>query len=167
MFLFTLTHVGAPTTRCVDWAKASECVSNPAFMWAECKAECKALGLREPWEEMEEIAHAGPPVSAQILELSFASETELAPIRISFRADLSPRTVASVVAAIGLQREGAASFYRNEAVPEGTPTSCGSILCGPYALIQGRLSGLAATPAEGVPIVRRGFVARIQESADL
>jgi hypothetical protein len=82
------------------------------------------------------------------------------------RADLSPQTVAAIVVAVGSGLETAASFYRNEAVPTAPPASCGDIACGPYALIQGRLEGLLDTPDEAMPIVRRGFVARIQRGPD-
>ena len=28
---------------CADWAKNGECIRNPAYMWATCKAACAAL----------------------------------------------------------------------------------------------------------------------------
>ena len=82
------------------------------------------------------------------------------------RYDLSPLTVAAVVAAVGERRETSATFYRNEAVPTSPPGQCGSILCGPYALVQGRMAALSSTPTEGQPTVRRGHVARVQRGAD-
>lgn len=125
-----------------------------------------ALGLSEPWAEIDAKARAGAPRAAPILELSFASSSGFAPVRIVLRADLSPKTVASVVGSVGERLAAAAVFYRNEAVPTTPPGQCGSILCGPYALIQGRLKGLAGTPAEATPAVRRGHVARIQDGQD-
>ena len=90
----------------------------------------------------------------------------MAPLRIVLRPDLSPRTVAAIIRSIGDSKGGAAIIYRNEARPEKPPGMCGSIQCGPYALIQGRMEALTGMPAEGVPIVRRGFVARIHNSND-
>ena len=158
----------APST-CDDWARKGECTANPSFMWAECAAACKSAGLREPWAEVDERSLAAPSSSSQVLELSFAASHGLAPVRIVLRNDLAPKTVAAIVAAIGSATSGSAggvAFYRNEAVPTSPPEMCGPILCGPYALIQGRLRGLAGTPAEAMPLVRQGFVARIGQSED-
>ena len=135
-------------------------------MWAECGAACRGLGLRDPLAEVDEKARAGASPSSQVLELSFGRNAHFAPLRIVLRPDLSPKTVAAVVAAVGRGTAAAATFYRNEAVPREPPGQCGDILCGPYSLIQGRLPGLAGTPTEAMPIVRRGYVARIQHSDD-
>ena len=153
---------------CENWARNGECNRNPGFMWAECAAACKGQGLKEPWADTDAKALAGPPAGAQVLELSFAQSTGYSPLRIALRPDLAPQTVAAVVKSIGeLGHEAAAAiFYRNEAVPAAPAGQCGDILCGPYSLIQGRLAALAGTPAEAMPIVRKGFVARIQQGHD-
>ena len=168
LWLSLISAVGAPPApgQCDSWAKSGECVSNPGFMWTECVAACKGLGLKEPFAGTDEQAQAGLPPSsrAQILELSFAQITEYAPLRILLRPDLAPKTVEAIVRRVG---SGAmAVFYRNEAVPDAPPGQCGDILCGPYSLIQGRLDALLDTPAEATPLVRRGFVARIQNGKD-
>jgi hypothetical protein len=156
----------APTpATCEDWATRDECTNNPTFMWSECAAACKSRGLEEPWAKLDAQALAAPPANASVLELSFAAGS-FSPLRIVLRADLSPQTVAAVVAAVGERREGSVTFYRNEAVPTSPPGQCGSILCRPYSLVQGRLAALSNTPAEGQPKVRRGHVARIQNGAD-
>jgi hypothetical protein len=151
---------------CAAWAASGECTKNPAFMWAECAADCKGLGLEEPWAKLDEQASAGPPDDAPVLELTFDASSGLAPLRIVLRPDLSPKTVAAVVAAVGDRQEGGATIYRNEAVPAAPPGMCGDILCGPYSLIQGRLAGLSGTPNEAQPVVRTGYVARIQGGSD-
>ena len=167
LLLTNLLAVAAPTPMdCDSWAAAGECLKNAAFMWGSCAYACSAHGLKDPRAAIDEKAQAGPPADAQTLELSFASSTGFAPIRIVLRPDLSPVTVTAVVAAVGEQREGVATFYRNEAVPISPPGQCGDILCGPYSLIQGRLPGLSKTPTEGQAAVRRGFVARIQDGDD-
>ena len=114
-------------------------MNNPAFMWAACGAACRGLGLRDPLAEVDEKARAGASPSSQVLELSFGRNAHFAPLRIVLRPDLSPKTVAAVVAAVGRGTAAAATFYRNEAVPREPPGQCGDILCGPYSLIQGRL----------------------------
>lgn len=171
VLLLLLTLLGtdaAPTSSsCEQWAQAGECTKNPGFMWSDCSAACKGQGLKEPWAELDERAAQGPPADAPVLELTFASGTNLAPLRIVLRPDLSPKTVAAVVAAANDgPREGAATFYRNEAVPTSPPGQCGDILCGPYSLIQGRLRGLKGTPSEAQVAVRKGSVARIQDGDD-
>ena len=163
------TPAPTPAATCTDWASSGECTRNPSFMWVECVDACKSLGLHEPWAELDELARSGPDADARILELSFPPSSGYAALSIALRADLSPKTVAAVVAAVdqaASQQGPAATFYRNEARPTAPPVQCGEILCGPYALIQGRLVGLKGTPAEGQPIVRRGYVARIKDGAD-
>lgn len=153
---------------CSNWAHAGECEKNPSFMWADCAASCRDLGLREPWGEIDDKARAGPLPNAQVLELRLANAS-LAPMRVALRADLSPKTAASIVAAVSASRgmsRDLATFYRNEAVPTSPPGQCGEILCGPYSLVQGRLQALVGTPSEATPTVRRGFAARIQQGAD-
>lgn len=156
--------------QCDSWAKSGECERNPGFMWAECADACKALGLKEPWADADEQASNGLPPStrAQTLELRFPHDSGFAPLRILLRPDLAPKTVAALVQHIGEAggTPAAATFYRNEAVPAESPGQCGDILCGPYSLIQGRLDALLDTPSETTPLVRKGFVARIQNGHD-
>ena len=156
------------SARCDDWANSGECARNPAFMWTDCVEACERLGLQEPFAALDKKAAAGPPGNATVLELAFDGSTGYAPLHITLRPDLSPATVAAVLAAVGkAQGQPAAVFYRNEAVQMLDPGQCGDVRCGPYALVQGRmLDGLDGTPTEGQPLVRRGFVARIQSSAD-
>ncbi|EOD21564.1 hypothetical protein EMIHUDRAFT_117084 [Emiliania huxleyi CCMP1516] len=159
----------APTpASCDDWAASGECDRNAAFMWESCESACTKHGFKDPRAAIDEMALAGPPAGGQVLELRLASGANLAPIRIDLRPDLSPITVAAVIAAVGKRGdEGtAATFYRNEAVPTAPPGQCGEILCGPYSLIQGRLPGLRGTPTEGQAAVRKGYVARIQDGDD-
>ena len=139
-------------------------------MWTDCAAACKSLGLKEPWADADERALAGLPssIAAQLLELRFAPSTGFAPLRILLRPDLAPLTVAAIRQHI-VGAEGsnpAAVFYRSEAKPAAAPGQCGDILCGPYSLIQGRLEALLDTPSEATPVVRKGFVARIQNGRD-
>ena len=164
-----LPVMAVASPRCSDWAEAGECAKNPSFMWAECAEACTALGFKEPYAEFDERALAGPPSSAQLLELSFESTAGLGLVRIVLRPDLAPATVKSVVDAVSARLAGdriVGAVYRNEAMPTTAPEQCGDILCGPYALIQGRLEGLAGTPVEAAPVVRRGYVARVQRGAD-
>eukprot|EP00966_Prymnesium_polylepis_P083604 1936490-Prymnesium_polylepis.1 len=166
-FMLLCCAAAAPTpATCEDWAAHGECTNNPSFMWSECAAACKSRGLAEPWAKLDAQALAAPPANASTLELSFSDGGSFTPLRIVLREDISPQTVAAVVAAVGERREGAVAFYRNEAVPTSPPGQCGSILCGPYSLVQGRLAALSNTPTEGQPMVRRGHVARIQNGAD-
>ena len=88
-------------------------------MWASCREACEKLGLPEPWADVDATALRGPPNNAQILELSFASGTRLAPLQIALRADLAPVAVKSVMDSIGTGEGG--TFYRNEAVPCAAP----------------------------------------------
>lgn len=164
MLLLGVTAAPTPAN-CEQWAASDECLKNPAFMWSDCAAACKSRGLQEPWAKLDALALAAPPANASTLELAF-SDGRFPPLRIVLREDLSPQTVAAVVAAVGARGEGAVTFYRNEAVPTSPPGQCGTILCGPYSLVQGRLAALQNTPAEGQPTVRRGHVARIQDGAD-
>ncbi len=161
---------GESTETCDTWASSGECSNNPAFMWDKCRAACLRLGLREPFAEYDELAQKRIPLAEErILYLEFPRGIDWhprPPLRIVLRPDLSPATVAAIIKTIGDHKEGAAIFYRNEAAPKEPPGMCGSIQCGPYALIQGRMPGLSGTPSEAVPIVRRGFVARIQNSND-
>ena len=161
---------GDRTEACDGWANDGECEKNPAFMWEKCRMACHSLGLREPFADFDEVAQKRiSRGEEQILQIEFPRGIDsraMAPLRIVLRPDLSPRTVAAIIRSIGDSKGGAAIIYRNEARPEKPPGMCGSIQCGPNALIQGRKEALTGMPAEGVPIVRRGFVARIHNSND-